>query len=262
MATIFLRGLAGVTVPIELSSESISVAELRDIVELKEGIPADQQILTCKGRNIGHSGSYEHSADATIFVSVGLNGGGKKNQKGRRRQFMTGEGEQADREKADRQAKWGASKGGDSDESESEDETPVVAKKKTKAKKPVQLDEYGIPITDSEESSEEEELDAFGNAPLRVHDLIEVSNPNRSKKQHKKVSDWDDEEEVAPLTRKEKEEVKEQEAARRYQKLHAAGKTDEARADMERLTLVREARAEAAEKKKLLDEEKARQQKR
>lgn len=38
----------------------------------------------------------------------------------------------------------------------------------------------------------------------------------------------------------------------RYEKAHAAGKTDEARKDLERLAIIRKQRAEAAEKKKAL----------
>jgi hypothetical protein len=59
---------------------------------------------------------------------------------------------------------------------------------------------YGIPITDSEGSSEEdeeEEEDAAAAAPV--------------------------------LTRREREEVEKQESDRKYQSLHAAGKTEESR---------------------------------
>lgn len=54
---------------------------------------------------------------------------------------------------------------------------------------------------------------------------------------------------MAELSRREREAVQAQQAKERYQKLHEAGKTDEAKADMARLKLIREKRdAEAARK--------------
>lgn len=53
----------------------------------------------------------------------------------------------------------------------------------------------------------------------------------------------------AELSRREREAIQAQQAKERYQKLHEAGKTDEAKADMARLKLIREKReAEAARK--------------
>lgn len=52
------------------------------------------------------------------------------------------------------------------------------------------------------------------------------------------------------LSRREREALQAQQAKERYQKLHAEGKTDEARADMARLRLVREERDRAAATKK------------
>lgn len=54
---------------------------------------------------------------------------------------------------------------------------------------------------------------------------------------------------LAELSRREREAVQAQQAKERYQKLHEAGKTDEAKADLARLKLIREKRdAEAARK--------------
>jgi len=54
---------------------------------------------------------------------------------------------------------------------------------------------------------------------------------------------------AAELSRKEREALQAQQARERYQKLHEQGKTDEAKADMARLKLIREKRdAEAARK--------------
>jgi hypothetical protein len=54
---------------------------------------------------------------------------------------------------------------------------------------------------------------------------------------------------IAELSRREREAVQAQQAKERYQKLHEAGKTDEAKADLARLKVIREKReAEAARK--------------
>ena len=55
------------------------------------------------------------------------------------------------------------------------------------------------------------------------------------------------------LSRREREEIEKQKAKVHYQKLHAAGKTEEARADLARLAIIRKQREEAAKKR---DEEK------
>lgn len=54
---------------------------------------------------------------------------------------------------------------------------------------------------------------------------------------------------MAELSRREREALQAQQAKERYQKLHEAGKTDEAKADLARLKLIKEKReAEAARK--------------
>lgn len=63
---------------------------------------------------------------------------------------------------------------------------------------------------------------------------------------------------VAEMSRREREAVQAQQAKERYQKLHEAGKTDEAKADMARLKLIREKRdAEAARKQAEKEEREA-----
>jgi len=51
------------------------------------------------------------------------------------------------------------------------------------------------------------------------------------------------------LTRKQREELERERARRRYEELHKAGKTDEAKADLARLEEVKKRREEAAKKK-------------
>ncbi|XP_037572361.1 uncharacterized protein LOC119454528 [Dermacentor silvarum] len=83
-----------------------------------------------------------------------------------------------------------------------------------------------------------------------VEHLIEVQNPNRVEKKPKKVAQLNEVEEEAPqLSRREREELEKQRAKQHYQKMHAAGKTEEARADLARLALIRKQREEQARKK-------------
>lgn len=48
------------------------------------------------------------------------------------------------------------------------------------------------------------------------------------------------------LSRREREELERQRAQANYQKLHAEGKTEQARADLARLAIIKQHRAEAA----------------
>ena len=101
---------------------------------------------------------------------------------------------------------------------------------------------------EEEESSEEESEDEDGKKK-GVAGLIEVENPNRAKKAHKKVTALDDSPAKPQLSRREREEIEKAKAKANYQKLHAAGKTDEARADLARLAIIRKQREEAAAKR-------------
>ena len=51
------------------------------------------------------------------------------------------------------------------------------------------------------------------------------------------------------MSRREREEIEKQKAKERYQKLHAQGKTEEARADLARLAIIRKQREDAAKKR-------------
>lgn len=84
--------------------------------------------------------------------------------------------------------------------------------------------------------------------PKGVDGLIEISNPNRIRKQTKKVTELDMSSE-ATLSRREREELEKQQAQVRYQKLHAEGKTEQAQRDLARLAIIRKQREEAARKK-------------
>lgn len=51
------------------------------------------------------------------------------------------------------------------------------------------------------------------------------------------------------LSRREREELEKQRSVKAYQRLHQAGKTEEARSDLARLALIRQQREEAARKR-------------
>lgn len=121
---------------------------------------------------------------------------------------------------------------------------------------------YEIFRGSEDESSEEEENDGSSEEGTSseeeedihrkkgVHGLIEIENPNRAvKKTAEKVSKIDLNaagSSKQELSRREREELEKQRAAAHYQKLHAEGKTDQARADLARLAIIKQHRAEAA----------------
>lgn len=147
--------------------------------------------------------------------------GRKKNYKGRTRQFNSGE----DIERQMKDDSWRRKK----DESEDDDEENE--------------DE------DSDESGEEGEK--------KGSSIIEVENPNHVRNKLKKADDITAGAEAAApeLSRREREAIEKEQARQRYEKLHAEGKTDEARADLARLAIVRKQREEAAKKKQQEKEE-------
>ncbi|XP_026078281.1 28 kDa heat- and acid-stable phosphoprotein-like [Carassius auratus] len=146
--------------------------------------------------------------------------GGKKNHKGRGKQFSNPE--EIDRQmKAQREmeANEGAERGSSS---ESEEES----------------------------SSDDEQPKRKG-----VEGLIEIENPNRVSQKNKKVVEVDVD---APkeLSRREREEIEKQKAKERYMKLHLEGKTDQAKADLARLAIIKKQREDAAKKREDLRKEK------
>ena len=64
---------------------------------------------------------------------------------------------------------------------------------------------------------------------------------------------------ISQLSRREREAVQAQQARERYLKLHAEGKTDEARADLARLAIIREQREAERARKQAEKEEKEEQ---
>ncbi|XP_068664437.1 uncharacterized protein [Aristolochia californica] len=112
------------------------------------------------------------------------------------------------------------------------------------------------PVKEEEEESEEgseEESEDESEKKKGIQGLIEVQNPNLVKPKNVKARNVDTER-TTELSRREREELEKQRAHERYMRLQEQGKTDQAKKDLERLSLIRQQRADAAKKR---EEEKA-----
>ncbi|XP_062382129.1 pdgfa associated protein 1a [Sardina pilchardus] len=109
--------------------------------------------------------------------------------------------------------------------------------------------------SDEETSSSDDDVSSKRKG---VEGLIEIENPNRVSQKSKKVAEVDVNT-PRELSRREREEIEKQQAKERYMKLHLEGKTDQARADLARLAIIKKQREDAAKKreeqKKVKDEE-------
>lgn len=168
-------------------------------------------------------------------------GRGKRGQhKGQHRHFTNEEQLVADAEKARKNREWREMKGMASDEEED-----VEGGKGEAAAKPDDVAEEEESGSESEEESDDDP-----GKPKGISHLIETQNPNRlASKTTKKVTELVDDDAKPFLTRREREEIQKQQAKAHYQKLHVAGKTDEARADLARLALIRKQREDAQKKR-------------
>ncbi|XP_020515328.1 pdgfa associated protein 1b [Labrus bergylta] len=104
--------------------------------------------------------------------------------------------------------------------------------------------EEKLPASSSDNSDDEDSARRRGG----VEGLIEIENPNRVAQKSKKVAQIEVDE-PKQLSRREREEIEKQKAKERYMKMHLAGKTDQAKADLARLAIIRKQREEAARKK-------------
>ncbi|KAJ4840404.1 hypothetical protein Tsubulata_002063 [Turnera subulata] len=110
------------------------------------------------------------------------------------------------------------------------------------------------PEVESEEEGSEEGSDEDSDQKRKgTQGLIQIDNPNLAKAKNVKAKDADMGR-TTELSRREREEIEKQRAHERYMRLQEQGKTEQARKDLERLTLIRQQRAEAAKKR---EEEKA-----
>ncbi|KAI5590929.1 hypothetical protein POPTR_004G051100v4 [Populus trichocarpa] len=109
-----------------------------------------------------------------------------------------------------------------------------------------------------EEESEEESEDDSDQKRKGTQGIIQIENPNMVKAKNLKAKDVDMGK-TTELSRREREEIEKQRAHERYMRLQEQGKTDQARKDLERLSLIRQQRVEAARKRE--EEKAAREQK-
>jgi len=191
--------------------------------------------------------------------------GGKRGHKGGTKRFTNPQALAAAKEKEEKEKAWRRARGEESsseeeeeandasDESGSSDDDGVAFQKEkvqTKKKADVGAGAKAESTSDSseEDSSSDEERKAKG-----VEGLIEIENPNLQVRRQKKVTELDKEPATGSkkpeLTRREREEIDKQKAKANYQKLHAAGKTEEARGDLARLAIIRKQREDAAKKR-------------
>ncbi|KAM9305864.1 28 kDa heat- and acid-stable phosphoprotein [Gastrophryne carolinensis] len=152
-------------------------------------------------------------------------GGRKGGHKGRMRQYTSPE-------EIDAQIKAEHEK---AQEADFEEGTDGASKDPTRDKK-------------DQSSDDSDEDDDYQQKRKGVEGLIDIENPNRAAQTSKKVAqvDLDGPRE---LSRREREEIEKQKAKERYMKMHLAGKTDQAKADLARLAIIRKQREEAAKKK-------------
>ncbi|KAJ3645051.1 hypothetical protein Zmor_022739 [Zophobas morio] len=159
------------------------------------------------------------------------------NHKGRNRRFTNPEELEEERRREEQKKKWRQQQG---DDSSSEEEAS--------GDKKISEEESGS----DEESTSEDERKAKG-----VSNLIEIENPNRIQKKSKKLSTLNTELDGKPqLSRREREEIEKQKAQAHYQKLHAEGKTEQARADLARLAIIKQQREEAKKRREAEQKEK------
>jgi len=180
---------------------------------------------------------------------------GRNFKKGGRKKFSNPDEINADLKKAEEKRKWREQHpDSDSETSSEEEEKPVRGGRAARGKAAaVKEESSGSEVdfasgSDDESSSEDESAKPKGAAAM-----IEVENPNRAQKKVKKVTDLEKEPTKAAvkpeLSRREREEIEKARAKVHYQKMHAAGKTEEARSDLARLALVRKQREEASAKR-------------
>jgi len=110
----------------------------------------------------------------------------------------------------------------------------------------------GASSSDSGESSSasESESDEEVEKTKGVSALIEIENPNRVAVKNKKISELTiDTTAVPTLSRREREEIEKESQKKLHEQLRAEGKTEQARADLARLAIIRQEREQAAKKR-------------
>merc|ERR1712037_1050433 len=173
----------------------------------------------------------------TLYKFTKMPRGGKRGHKGGRKQFSNPQALEAAKAKEQKEKEWRRARGEEISDTESEEDDE---------KKSSDEEDDGVAFSKKESESESEtesESEDEERKPKGAEGLIQIENPNRVQKKQHKVTTID-------LERKEIDKAK---AKAHYQKMHAAGKTEEARADLARLAIIRKQREDAAKKR---DEEK------
>lgn len=120
------------------------------------------------------------------------------------------------------------------------------------AKKSKKIPEAGdLPTSDEESSDDDMPANPNHTVKARTQAAKAPVDPDAAPAKGKGKQD------TSQLSRREREALEKQQAKERYDKLHAEGKTEQARADLERLKLVRERRDAEAARKKAEAEERA-----
>ncbi|XP_017784575.1 PREDICTED: 28 kDa heat- and acid-stable phosphoprotein-like [Nicrophorus vespilloides] len=96
-------------------------------------------------------------------------------------------------------------------------------------------------------TSDEETAKAKG-----VSNLIEIENPNRQQRKTIKITDNTNELNVSTeISSRERDEAQKQKLKANYQKLHLEGKTEQAKADLARLAVIKKQREQAKQSREL-----------
>jgi hypothetical protein len=118
----------------------------------------------------------------------------------------------------------------------------AIAKKKSQA---VQVGD--LPPSDSEEEDSDDDMPVNPNHTKAARSMAQASTSRTVEEATEGVKD------MSLANRKERESLEALQAKERYRKLHEQGKTDEAKADMARLKLIREQRAAEAARRQVRD---------
>ncbi|KAF2263507.1 hypothetical protein CC78DRAFT_271036 [Lojkania enalia] len=109
----------------------------------------------------------------------------------------------------------------------------AIARQQQKAAEPGDL-----PPSESDDDDDNEDMPANPNHTAKARSQLVTPSASDPSKVAAKTKNGD----LSQLSRREREALQAQQAKERYEKLHAEGKTDQARADLERLRLVRRRR--------------------
>lgn len=175
----------------------------------------------------------------------------KPNKKGKNRTFSTPEELQAQLEELkiknakEEEETSGSNDEDDEEESTSDDNDSSDASTSSDEDEEEESDSDSDELDESGDPKEKKPLKAKG-----VSSLIEIENPNRNPKKA-------DPSEKVELTRREKEELERQRKRDDYNRMTADGMTEEAKADLERLAVIRARREQEAAKRKAEQEKKA-----